>query len=59
MIAVTSPRTFNPDNEPPLSLEEVSFAWPCGNKALNKCSFYLQRPGLWMLVGKNGNRDRI
>ncbi len=38
-----------------LSLEKVSFVWPSGTKALDKCSFKIPRPGLWMLVGSNGS----
>ncbi len=43
------------NNLPLLSLDKVSFSWPCGNKALDKCSFFIPRPGLWMLVGSNGS----
>ncbi len=38
-----------------LVLDKVSFAWPCGHKALDQCSFSIPGPGLWMIVGKNGS----
>ncbi len=38
-----------------LRFEKVSFTWPSGEKALNKCSFSIPGPGLWMIVGKNGS----
>lgn len=38
-----------------LSFERVSFSWPCGTKALDRCSFRVPGPGLWMLVGSNGS----
>ena len=37
-----------------LCLENVSFSWPTGTQVLNKCSFSIPKPGLWMLVGSNG-----
>ena len=40
---------------PDLVLDNVSFSWPSAKKALNKCSFSIPHPGLWMLVGKNGS----
>ena len=38
-----------------LSFERVSYSWPCGTKALDRCSFQVPGPGLWMLVGSNGS----
>ena len=41
--------------EPCLVVEQLGFAWPSGQTALNHCSFSIPRPGLWMLVGGNGS----
>ena len=38
-----------------LEFDQVSFSWPNGVKVIDKCSFSIDRPGLWMLVGKNGS----
>jgi len=38
-----------------LRLDRVSFCWPCGTKALDRCNLQLRSPGLWMLVGSNGS----
>ena len=38
-----------------LKFDRVSFSWPCGTKALDRCSFEVPGPGLWMLVGSNGS----
>ena len=38
-----------------LKFENVSFSWPNGVKVLNQCSFSIEEPGLWMLVGENGS----
>ena len=38
-----------------LEFDKVSFSWPNGVKVIDKCSFSIDRPGLWMLVGKNGS----
>ena len=38
-----------------LVLENISFSWKAGSKALDKCSFTIPRPGLWMIVGGNGS----
>ena len=38
-----------------LSLNKVCFSWPTGKKVLDKCSFSIPKPGLWMLVGANGS----
>ncbi len=40
---------------PYLMLNQVSFSWPCGKKALRNCNFSINSPGLWMLVGANGS----
>ena len=40
---------------PGLHLDRVSVHWPCGTRALDKCSFTIPGPGLWMLVGSNGS----
>jgi len=38
-----------------LKLDKVSFSWPNGNKVIDQCSFLIEKPGLWMLVGANGS----
>ena len=38
-----------------LLFERVSYSWPCGTRALDRCSFQIPGPGLWMLVGSNGS----
>ena len=38
-----------------LEFDQVSFSWPSGVKVIDKCSFSIDKPGLWMLVGKNGS----
>ena len=38
-----------------LRLDRVSFSWPCGTKALDRCDLQIRSPGLWMLVGSNGS----
>ncbi len=38
-----------------LVLENISFSWKAGNKALENCTFSIPRPGLWMIVGGNGS----
>ena len=38
-----------------LRFEKVSYSWPCGTRALDRCSFQIPGPGLWMLVGSNGS----
>ena len=38
-----------------LVLENISFSWKSVNKALDKCTFSIPRPGLWMIVGANGS----
>ncbi len=43
------------DKDTGLVLENISFSWKEGNKALNNCTFSIPRPGLWMIVGGNGS----
>ena len=43
------------ESQPCLVVEQLGFAWPSGQTALNHCSFSIPRPGLWMLVGGNGS----
>jgi len=38
-----------------LVLENISFSWKPGSKALDNCSLTIPRPGLWMIVGGNGS----
>lgn len=38
-----------------LRFDRVSYSWPCGKKALDRCSFEVPGPGLWMIVGSNGS----
>ncbi len=38
-----------------LEFHNVSFSWPNGVKVINQCSFRIEKPGLWMLVGENGS----
>lgn len=38
-----------------LRFHQVSFSWPCGTKALDRCNIQIRSPGLWMLVGSNGS----
>ena len=38
-----------------LVLENISFSWKAGSKALDNCSFHIPSPGLWMIVGGNGS----
>ena len=42
-------------DESTLLLDQVSFRWPGGQLALDRCSLSIPRPGLWMLVGSNGS----
>ena len=41
---------------PEINFKDVTFSWP-GKKELvvNKCSFSIDKSGLWMIVGKNGS----
>tara|TARA_A100001388_G_scaffold246173_1_gene205031 strand:+ start:334 stop:1017 length:684 start_codon:yes stop_codon:yes gene_type:complete len=41
---------------PNITFKNVSFSWP-GRKdhVINKCSFSINKQGLWMIVGKNGS----
>jgi len=38
-----------------LEFNNVSFSWSNGVKVINQCSFSIEQPGLWMLVGENGS----
>ena len=38
-----------------LEFDNVSFSWFNGVNIIDQCSFYLEKPGLWMLVGENGS----
>ena len=42
-------------DEPILYVDKVTFSWPCGTNALDKCNLSIPRPGLWMIVGSNGS----
>ena len=39
----------------PLTVEHLRYRWPNGSSALERCSFSIPGPGLWMLVGGNGS----
>ena len=43
------------NSDPVLKLSNVSFSWNSGTLALDRCSFSVPGPGLWMLVGSNGS----
>jgi len=38
-----------------LQFDKVSFSWPNGVNVIDQCSFLIEKPGLWMLVGENGS----
>jgi len=38
-----------------LEFDKVSFSWPNGFRVIDQCSFSIQKPGFWMLVGANGS----
>ena len=38
-----------------LVFEKVSFSWSNGVNVIDRCSFSIEKPGLWMLVGTNGS----
>ena len=41
---------------PNITFKDVSFLWPGKNEyVINKCSFSINKSGLWMIVGKNGS----
>ena len=47
---------FLPNKVPNINFKNVSFAWPGKNEnIINNCSFSINKPGLWMIVGKNGS----
>ena len=52
-MAEAAPNPTGP--EPCLVVEQLGFAWPSGQTALNHCNLTIPRPGLWMLVGGNGS----
>ena len=41
---------------PQINFKDVFFSWP-GKKenVISKCNFSINKPGLWMIVGKNGS----
>ena len=39
----------------PLTVEHLRYRWPNGSSAVERCSFSIPGPGLWMLVGGNGS----
>ena len=44
------------ENQSIISFKDVSFSWPGKNKyVLSNCNFSIRKPGLWMIVGKNGS----
>jgi len=44
------------DEVPIITFKDVTFSWP-GKKenVVNRCSFSIDKTGLWMIVGKNGS----
>ncbi len=38
-----------------LEFDKVSFSWPNEVNVIDQCSFSIEKPGLWMLVGENGS----
>ena len=38
-----------------LEFDKVSFSWPSGLNVISQCSFSIEKPGLWMIVGANGS----
>tara|TARA_Y100001968_G_C19278993_1_gene678216 strand:+ start:276 stop:983 length:708 start_codon:yes stop_codon:yes gene_type:complete len=42
-------------NSPHFNLDRISYSWPSGKKALDKCSLDIPGSGLWMIVGSNGS----
>ena len=39
-----------------VNFKEVNFAWPGAKENLiSKCNFSINKPGLWMIIGKNGS----
>jgi energy-coupling factor transport system ATP-binding protein len=39
----------------PLVVENLSYSWPDGSRALKHCRLQVPHQGLWMLVGSNGS----
>ena len=46
---------MKPNNFGNLKFDKVSFSWSKGVKVIDQCSFCIDKPGLWMLVGANGS----
>tara|TARA_Y100001968_G_scaffold101859_1_gene91812 strand:+ start:272 stop:955 length:684 start_codon:yes stop_codon:yes gene_type:complete len=46
---------LNQPNFGDLEFDKVSFSWPNGVKVIDQCSFAIEKPGLWMIVGENGS----
>ena len=48
-------RDFWAEKIPLVNFKDVTFSWP-GEKSnlISKCNFSIDKPGLWMIVGKNG-----
>ena len=45
-----------PNEIPNITFTDVSFAWPGKvDYVINKCSFSINKTGLWMIIGKNGS----
>ena len=41
---------------PEITFKDVSFSWPTNKeKIISQCSCSINKPGLWMIVGKNGS----
>ena len=38
-----------------LEFDKVSFSWLDGVNVIDQCSFSIEKPGLWMVVGANGS----
>ena len=49
-------RDFVEEEIPFVRFKDVYFSWP-GEKSnlISKCNFLINKPGLWMIVGKNGS----
>ncbi len=48
---LSDPQRFNDR----FTLQNISYSWKAGKKALDNCSLTFPGPGLWMLVGGNGS----
>ena len=49
------PGSSRPPAAPVLELRGIRFGWPGAGPALKGCDLLIPRPGLWMLVGRNGS----